>query len=162
MAKLKVITYPHPVLAQAALSVAQVGREEQRLIKDLIDTMYEEGGVGIAAPQVGVLKRIFIASPNARPGEEVVFVNPKIIAQSGEEIGLEGCLSLPGVSGEIRRAKTIRYEALDDTGRLATGTIGDFLARIFQHELDHLNGKLLIDRVDFDQRQELLSAYQML
>ena len=162
MAKLKVVTYPSPVLAKRAEEVRSVGAVERRLIRDMIDTMYVEDGVGIAAPQVGVSKRIFIASPNAKPGEEMVFINLKILEASGEQVGLEGCLSLPGISGEVRRAKTVRYQAMNEKGEPVRGTAVDFFARIIQHELDHLDGKLLIDRVDFDRRQELLSAYTRL
>lgn len=162
MATLKVVTYPNPILAKKAESVLEVNPQIVTLIRNMIQTMHAEGGVGIAAPQVGVLKRIFIANPNATPGEEVAFINPVIFKATGEQIGLEGCLSLPDVSGEVRRAKTIEFEFLDLNGKKKQGKATDFLARIFQHELDHLDGKLLIDRVDFDQRQEILSSYQRL
>ena len=162
MAPLKVMTYPNPILAKRAETVREVNSQILALIRSMIETMYAESGVGIAAPQIGISKRIFIASPNAKEGEEMAFINPVIFKATGEQIGLEGCLSLPDVSGEVRRAKTIEFEYLDTGGKKRQGKATDFLARIFQHELDHLDGKLLIDRIDFDQRQEILSNYQRL
>jgi len=162
MAILKVLTYPNPILQKKAETVQKIGPAEQRLIQDMIETMYTDDGVGLAAPQVGVSKRIFVASPTAKPGEEMVFINLKILESSGTQIGPEGCLSLPGISGQVQRAKKIKYEAMDKNGKWIAGEASDFLARIIQHELDHLDGKLLIDRVDFLQRQEILSEYQLI
>ena len=162
MALLAIKTYPDPILKKVAQPVNRFGQEEQKLFRDMIETMYQEDGVGIAAPQVGVSKRIFIASPTMKPGEEYVFVNPEILEAHGRQAGMEGCLSLPGVSGEIPRAKTVRFRAQDRSGKPVEMTVKDFFARIIQHELDHLNGILLIDRVDFDKRQELLAGYQRL
>ena len=162
MALLKVKTYPDPVLKKKAEPLTQFGPEEQRLFDDMIETMYLEDGVGLAAPQIGISKQILVASPTMTQGEEHVFVNPEILEARGRELGLEGCLSLPGVSGEIARAKAIRFRALDRKGRPLEMEVKDFFARIIQHEVDHLNGILLIDRVDFDKRQELLASYQRL
>ena len=162
MVKLKVVVYPNPILTKKAELVRKIGENEKRLIRQMIQTMHDEGGVGIAAPQVGVSKRIFIASPETKNGTEMVFINPVIFKSSGDQIDLEGCLSLPGISGEVRRFKKIEFEYMNEGGKVVQGKALDFLARIFQHELDHLDGKLLIDRVDFDQRQALLSEYQRL
>ena len=162
MSLLKIRTYPDPVLKKKAEPVKQFGPEEQKLFDDMIKTMHAEDGVGLAAPQVGISKRILIASPTMTEGEEYVFVNLEILEARGRELGLEGCLSLPGISGEIPRAKIIRFRALDRQGKAVEMEVKDFFARIIQHELDHLNGILLIDRVDFDKRQELLAAYQRL
>lgn len=162
MAFLKVRTYPDPVLKKKAEPLAQFGPAEQRLFDDMIETMYAEDGVGLAAPQAGISKRVLIASPTMTRGEEYVFVNPEIFEARGRELGLEGCLSLPGISGEITRAKVIRFRALDRNGKPLEMEVKDFFARIIQHEIDHLNGILLIDRVDFNKRQELLAAYQRL
>ena len=159
---LKILTYPDPVLRKKSSPVATIGKGEHELIRAMIATMYVEEGVGIAAPQVGVLQRILIASPDAHPGEEIVLINPVIVETFGEQVASEGCLSLPGISGEVRRAKKIEYTYLDFDGKELKGQASDFLSRIIQHELDHLDGKLLIDRVDFDQRQALLSTYQRL
>ncbi len=162
MALLKIKKYPDPILKKKAEPLAQFGPEEQKLFDSMIETMYTEDGVGLAAPQVGISKRVLIASPTMTPGEEYVFVNPEIVEAKGRELGLEGCLSLPGISGEIPRAKTIHLRAQDRRGKWIEIKVKDFFARIIQHELDHLNGILLIDRVDFDKRQELLATYQRL
>lgn len=155
-------TYPDPVLKKKAEPVRDFGPDTQKLFDDMIETMYGEDGVGLAAPQVGISKQILIASPTMTAGEEYVFVNPEILEARGRELGIEGCLSLPGISGEISRAKMIRFRALDRNGKPVEMEVRDFFARIIQHEADHLNGILLIDRVDFDKRQELLAAYQRL
>lgn len=162
MAVLKVRTYPDPMLKKVAEPLTSFGPQEQKIFDDMIETMYVEDGVGIAAPQVGISKRIFIASPTMKEGEEYVFVNLEIIESQGKQVGVEGCLSLPKVSGEIPRAKTVRFKALDRHGNPVEMTVKDFFAKIIQHELDHLNGILLIDRLDFDKRQEILAAYQRL
>ncbi|MBI4115232.1 MAG: peptide deformylase [Candidatus Omnitrophica bacterium] len=162
MTILKIRTYPDPILQKKAEPVSRFGTEEQRLFDDMIKTMYTADGVGLAAPQVGISKRILVASPTMTQGEEYVFINPEILEARGREMGLEGCLSLPGISGEIPRAKVVRFRALDREGKPLEIEVKDFFARIIQHEIDHLNGVLLIDRVDFDKRQELLASYQRL
>ena len=162
MAILQVKTYPDAILKKKAEPLVHFGPQEQKFLDDMIETMYAEDGVGLAAPQIGVSKRVFVASPTMTHGEEYIFVNPEILEARGRELGLEGCLSLPGISGEIPRAKVIRFRALDRHGKPVEMEVRDLFARIIQHELDHLNGILLIDRVDFDKRQELLASYQRL
>lgn len=162
MALLKVRIYPDPILKQKALPLTQFGPEEQKLFDDMIETMHVEDGVGLAAPQIGISKRIFIACPTAEPGEEYMMVNPEISELSGCEKGMEGCLSLPGVSGEIVRAKKLRLRYQDRTGRPMEMEAKDFFARVIQHEMDHLDGILLVDRVDFDKRQVILAQYRRL
>ncbi len=163
MANLKVLEYPNSVLSGKAKLVESISKKDLQLIRDMIDTMYQEDGVGLAAPQVGVPKRIIIVSPNAHPGEERVYINPEILQSSSEqEIGLEGCLSLPGISCEVRRAKKIKFKALDLNGSEKIEDFENFSARVIQHEIDHLNGVLIIDRVDFNQRQTLLGTYRRL
>ena len=162
MARLKIRVYPDPVLKKKAQPVTEVKPEDQALFDDLIETMYAEDGVGLAAPQVGISRQIIIVSPTLTPGEESVFLNPEILEARGRALGIEGCLSVPGISGEISRAKNIRFRALDRHGQPLEMEVKDLFARIIQHEIDHLNGVLLIDRVDFDKRQELLANYQRL
>ena len=163
MSVLKVLEYPKPILSAKAKLVDSITKKDLHLISDMIDTMYKEDGVGLAAPQVGVSKRIIVVSPNARRGEEQVYINPEILQSSSEqEIGLEGCLSVPGISCEVRRAKKIKLKALTPNGAEQTQEFENFPARVIQHEIDHLNGILLIDRVDFNQRQTLLGTYQRL
>lgn len=160
MSLLKIKTYPDPVLALKAETVTDFGSEMQKFFDDMIETMYVEDGVGLAAPQVGISKRIMIVSPKAKRGEEHVIVNPEILEMHGREKGAEGCLSFPGVSADVFRATRIKIRFQDRHGKLVEGEIRDFFARVIQHELDHLNGVLLIDRVDFNQRQTLLEEYR--
>ena len=163
MAILKVLQYPDPILSKKSNPVDDLTEKERGFIQNMIDTMYQEDGVGLAAPQVGVSKRIIIISPNACPGEETVYINPEIIESSKEEeIGLEGCLSLPNISCEVRRPKKIKFRALDMRGFERVDQAQDFRARVIQHEIDHLNGVLIIDRVNFNQRQALLGSYRRL
>ena len=163
MAILKIREYPDPVLSMKAKSVGTIGPKELRLIQDMIETMYQEDGVGLAAPQVGISQRIIVVSPEGEPGEEEVYINPEIFESSqDEEVGPEGCLSLPGVSCDVRRTKRIRLRALDLQGKQRTQDLKDFHARVVQHEIDHLNGVLLIDRLDFNRRQMLLGSYRRL
>ena len=162
MALLKVRVYPDPILKKKAEPLSEFGPAEQKFFDDMIETMHVEDGVGLAAPQVGVSKRLLIACPTVKRGEEYVIVNPEILESSGREMGAEGCLSLPGIQGEVARAKKIKLRYQDRTGKVITTELKDFFARIIQHEMDHLDGVLLIDRVDFNQRQEILSQYQVL
>lgn len=162
MALLKVRLYPDPILKLKAEPLAEFGEKEQKLFDDMIETMHVEDGVGLAAPQIGVSKRILIACPTVKQGEEYVMVNPEILEASGREIGAEGCLSVPGVTGEIPRAKKIRLRFQDRYGKTHTVDLKDFFARIIQHEIDHLDGILLIDRLEFNKRQEALAQYRRL
>ncbi len=158
MAILKLETYPSEVLRKVAKPVSEITPELVKLIQNMIQTMYTEDGVGLAAPQVGISQRIIIASPQAKPGTERVYLNPEIIEKEGEELGLEGCLSLPGIAAEVLRAKKITFSAMDLDGNKQKIKAEGFFARIIQHEIDHLDGKLFIDRVAFPERRELLDS----
>ncbi len=158
MPKLKVETYPSDVLRKTAKPVKEVTPELVTLVRDMIDTMYQEDGVGLAAPQIGISQRIIIVSPQAKPGTERVYLNPEITSEEGEEMGLEGCLSLPGIAAEVNRAKKITFNAMNLQGEKESFKAEGFFARIVQHEVDHLNGKLFIDRVAFSERRELLDS----
>ena len=161
MGKLKVLQYPDPILSKKAEKVGKLTDKDLRAIREMIDIMYEEDGVGLAAPQVGISKRIIIVSPRSTRGEEQVYINPEIIHFSEQqEMGLEGCLSVPNVSCEIRRAKKITLKATNAEGKPILEELHNFAARVVQHEVDHLNGILLIYRVYFNQRQALLGRYQ--
>lgn len=161
MPLLKVRIYPDPILKQKALPLEHFGPEEQKLFDNMIDTMYVEDGVGLAAPQVGISRRVLIASPNNKKNEEIVIVNPQILESQGSELGMEGCLSFPDLQAEIRRAKKIRLRFQDRYGKTHEMEIKDFFARVVQHEMDHLEGILLLDRMSFDDRQEALARYQV-
>ncbi|OQA56227.1 MAG: Peptide deformylase 1 [Candidatus Omnitrophica bacterium ADurb.Bin277] len=159
MAKLKIRTYPDPVLAQKAAPHQTFGPLDQKLFDDMIETMYVSDGVGLAAPQVGISKQIFVCSPRMMRGEEYVMVNPVIEKSSGEAVSAEGCLSLPGISADITRATDLQLTYQDRNGALHRIAVRDFFARVIQHEIDHLNGKLLIDHFTGKKREELLKQY---
>ena len=137
-------------LRKRSESVSEIDDEVKQLVLDMIETMNLNKGIGLAAPQVGVLKRIFVIKTD---NSDMVFINPSIIEKGKEtDVLEEGCLSLPGKFLKIRRPIRIRIKALDiNNNKLDIGLEG-IPARIFQHELDHLNGKLILDRVSLIQR----------
>ena len=147
MAVLKVIKFPDPVLATRAAEVAAVTDAERKLVRDMIDTMVAEEGVGLAANQVGVLKRVFVASADQVRGKELVFFNPRIVRKEGQIKEFEGCLSVPGFYEPVKRFKTVWMRAMTLGGKEAEFRGEGLLSRIFQHEIDHLNGILFIDRL---------------
>jgi peptide deformylase len=137
------------VLHAPALPVASLTAGTQRLIDDMIETMHAAPGVGLAAPQVGVAERVFVIdlSLGARPGDLVVMVNPRFVARDGLQLADEGCLSVPGFTVTVARPRRVVVRALDRNGdeREVEG-IG-LLARALQHEMDHLEGRLYLDRL---------------
>jgi peptide deformylase len=160
MAKLKIRTYPDPVLKKTTAPVTDFGPAMQKLFDDMIETMHAADGVGLAAPQIGISRQIFIACPTMRPGEEHVMVNAVIEQKSGTEVKAEGCLSLPGISGEVARATKLRMTFQDRHGKRFTAKLEDFFARVIQHEMDHLNGILLIDHFKEKEHENLLAQYE--
>jgi len=147
----------NPILRENAKHVDNIGDEYiQRLIDDLIETVRAVNGVGIAAPQVNESYQIFIvaSSPNPRypdapKMEPIAVIKPKIISRSDEMVdGWEGCLSIPGIRGLVSRHKSITVEYMDRNAHERREELSDFIARIFQHEYDHLNGILFLDRLD--------------
>jgi peptide deformylase len=162
MGKLKIRTYPDPVLKKKATPVTDFGPAMQKLFDDMIATMHVSDGVGLAAPQIGISQQIFIACPTMRRGEEYIMVNTVIEKKSGTATAAEGCLSLPGISGEIVRATKLRITFQDHLGRKRTAEVEDFFARVIQHEMDHLNGKLIIDHFTGAKREALLKQYETL
>ncbi|MCM8783407.1 MAG: peptide deformylase [Candidatus Omnitrophica bacterium] len=161
MAILRIIVFPDSVLRKKAMVVTKINDEDRKLIKDMIDTMYVSDGVGLAAPQVGVSKRIFIANSSGERGKELVIVNPRILEKSlAKEVLTEGCLSLPGVSAEVKRSKKVVLKFEDLEGRERIINAEGILARIIQHETDHLDGVLFIDRIGALKRFRLLKKFK--
>ncbi|HEX2038526.1 MAG TPA: peptide deformylase [Acidimicrobiales bacterium] len=142
-----------PVLKQRAAEVQEIDGSLVRLAEDMVETMYAAPGVGLAAPQVGVQKRLFVYDVGEGPK---VIVNPRIEGSDGEWAFEEGCLSVPGLSWEIVRPKQVHLVGRDLDGNEISIEADEYLARVFQHELDHLDGTLLLDRLDADQRKEAL------
>lgn len=132
------------VLRRRAKSVGRVTAEMQRLIDQMIDAMREAKGVGLAAPQVGVSKRVFVAEVEERIH---VLIDPQIVKKDGEEVSSEGCLSIPGIVADVPRALRVTVKAKNRRGRGITLSAEGLLARVIQHELDHLDGILFLDRV---------------
>ena len=147
MAVLPVVKFPDKVLKTRAVEVAQITAEDRRLVKNMIDTMYAENGVGLAANQVGVLRRIFVASSDQIKGNEQVYFNPKILKKEGTLREFEGCLSVPEYYEPVKRAKKVRMRAMTLEGQQMEVEVEGLLSRIFQHEIDHLDGILFIDRL---------------
>jgi peptide deformylase len=146
-----------PVLRQKAAEVTDIDGRIAKLVDDMIPTMYEARGIGLAAPQIGVQKRLFVYQ---LPDDEdpKVLVNPTISDARGEWVYEEGCLSVPGLHWEIVRPKEVHLTGYDLDGNEVSIEADEVLARVFQHELDHLDGKLLLDLLDADQRKEAMRA----
>lgn len=140
---LPVLIYPDPILRQRAVDVTVFDVNLEKLVDDMFETMAHYKGIGLAAPQIGVLDRLFILGFE---GQEVVFVNPKIVKSDGLTTNEEGCLSLPNVLLNVDRSETITVEATDIKGRPFTLTDSGMIAVIVQHEADHLEGILIIDK----------------
>jgi peptide deformylase len=153
-----VATYPirlfgDPVLRQRATEVENVDGSLVRLAEDMIQTMYDAPGVGLAAPQVGVQRRLFVYDVGDGP---FVVVNPEIVESSGEWLYEEGCLSIPGLSWDLVRPKEVHLRGFDLDGEELDIEADELLARCFQHEMDHLNGVLIVERLDADVRREAM------
>jgi peptide deformylase len=152
MAPYEIRLFGDPVLKQAATEVTDIDGALARLADDMVATMYAAPGLGLAAPQVGVQKRFFVYDLQDGDGPKTV-INPKIVESRGEWTYDEGCLSVPGLSWQIVRPKEIHLVGLDLDGNEVSIEADEVLARLFQHELDHLDGVLLLDRLDKEQRK---------
>ncbi len=134
------------VLVKNCKEVKEITPRIKELVEDMFETMYEANGVGLAAPQVGILKRIFVIDVTGE--DPMVFINPEILETSGEQTGYEGCLSVPGKSGIVTRANYVKAKATDLDGNEFVIEGEELLARAIQHENDHLNGKMYVDKVE--------------
>jgi peptide deformylase len=162
MALLPIRTYPDPVLKEVAAEVTEVTPEVRQLVEDMAETMYAASGVGLAANQVGVLLRVIVIdiASDDEPSELRVFINPVLLEVSGEQLYPEGCLSFPGASEEIKRAVEVRVRALDAQGEPFELEADGLLAVAIQHEIDHLNGVLMIDKVGALKRRKISRQVQ--
>jgi peptide deformylase len=145
-ARRPIVKYPASVLRQTAADVDKVTKKTQLLIDNMVRLMKQANGVGLAAPQLGILQRVIVISPDDM--KPTAIINPKIVRAEGEMIGQEGCLSIPGLYGDVKRAQFVEVEAYDRKGRAITLELEDLPARVVQHEIDHLEGILFIDKVD--------------
>ena len=135
----------HPVLTKVCKEVKEITPRIQDLIDDMIETMYEANGVGLAAPQVGILKRIVVIDVGEGP---IVMINPRIVAQDGEQTGDEGCLSVPGKAGCVTRPNYVMARFFDEEMNECEIEGEELLARAICHELDHLDGHLYVEKVE--------------
>lgn len=153
---LEIRIYPDPVLRRVAEPVTEFDESLERLVQDMAETMYASPGVGLAAPQVGVSRRLFVVDISSPRQEQLlVFVNPEIIEREGEITWEEGCLSFPDVHTDVQRTKRIVVRAQDAAGAGFELEAEDLLAVAIQHELDHLDGRLLIDNMSLLDKAQL-------
>ena len=146
MAKLTILKEGEATLRKTCRPVTEITQRTKTLLDDMLETMRHAEGVGLAAPQVGILRRIVVIE--VEEGEVLELINPQIIEASGSVSGIEGCLSVPGKQGIVKRPDYVRVRALDRNGVMQTYEGTDLLARCFCHEIDHLDGHLYIDKAD--------------
>lgn len=162
MAIRNVVLEGDEILRKKCREVTEVTDRIRMIMEDMLETMRSEYGVGIAAPQVGIMRRMFIAEPE--PGRVYYMINPVILEQSGADPGDEGCLSVPGKIGTVTRPDYIKIEALDLSGDKQTYEFHDFDARVMCHEYDHLDGILYIDKAvnirDADEEYQEIEGFE--
>ena len=169
MALRKILTYPDPYLRKKCGDVEEIDGELLELLDDMADTMYAAPGVGLAASQVGVDKRVIVvdAMPRGKEEEEeeeeeydrsglIELINPEIVSSEGEIVGEEGCLSIPGFLSDVKRKYSVTVHGYNREGKLVEIEAEDLLSRVFQHEIDHLDGVLFIDRLGRLKRELLI------
>jgi peptide deformylase len=155
---MKLYTLGAEVLRKPAARIVRIDEPVRRLARNMTETMYEDDGIGLAGPQVGVEKQIFVC--HAQGDIPRVFINPQIIGTSQEQVSYEeGCLSVPGVYGEVLRPAEITVQAFNENGKPFRLDADGMLARVIQHEIDHLRGVLFIDHLQEKHRQKLLKVY---
>ncbi len=135
------------ILEKKARIIEKLTSRDKVLIEDMLNTMYEAEGVGLAAPQVGVLKRIVVIDVSPEGDNPFILINPEVIEVDGEQIGPEGCLSVPGKTGEVKRPNFVKVKAYNENMEEVTIEGEELLARALCHEIDHLNGELYVDKV---------------
>jgi peptide deformylase len=147
---LEVIYYPHPTLRYVSKPIRKVDADLRKIADEMLELMYKSSGVGLAANQVDLPLRMFVANPTGEKGsgEEYVILNPEVQRPKGNESAEEGCLSLPGLAGDVIRPKSVRISAFDIKGNPIETTFEGFLARVFLHEIDHLDGTMFFDRMN--------------
>ncbi|HEB99001.1 MAG TPA: peptide deformylase [Thiotrichales bacterium] len=155
MARLEILHFPDERLRTRAAPVEVVDDEIRRLVDDMFETMYEAPGIGLAASQVNVHKRVVVIDISEEKNQPLVFINPEILSREGEEEMEEGCLSVPGIYDKVRRAERVRVRALDREGKPFEIEADGLLAVCIQHEIDHLDGKLFVDYLSNLKRQRI-------
>lgn len=148
MSLLEIVTFPDPALSKKARKVGDIDGEVKKLMDDMLETMYSAPGVGLAAPQIGVDKSVIVIDIGSESDRSPIFLaDPEILESEGEIIFEEGCLSLPEFRTEVNRNASVLVRGINEKGEGVTHDVEGFLAVVFQHEIDHLNGILLVDKV---------------
>lgn len=147
MALLPILRYPDPRLHKKAAPVAEIDDSIRRLVQDMAETMYEAPGIGLAATQVDVHKRVIVIDVSEDKSRLLALINPVIVERNGEQVCEEGCLSVPGIYEKVSRAETVRVSALDVDGRSIDFHADGLLAVCVQHEIDHLDGKVFVEHL---------------
>lgn len=158
---MKIVKYPHPALRQVARPVTAIDGEIQSAAARMLDLMYTNEGLGLAAPQIALPVRLLVMNFDGDPEKrehEFVAINPVIVESKGSVNDREGCLSFPGLYQNVRRAKTVKVQAYNLKGELYEMVCNDLPARVWQHEIDHLDGVLILDRTTREQRKGALRA----
>ncbi len=148
MAIRNIRTYGDNCLTKECKPVKEMNRKLEVLIEDMLDTMYDANGVGLAAPQVGILKQVVVIDISADGDSPIVLINPEIIEMDGEQTGEEGCLSVPGKSGVVTRPNYVKVKALDENMEEVIYEGTELLARAFCHEIDHLHGIVYVSKAE--------------
>ena len=155
---MEILPYPHPALRWKSKPIVEINSDLRRIVEEMFELMYAAKGIGLAANQVGLPYRLFILNLAADPEEkeeEIVFINPEIIRRKGTTEGEEGCLSFPGMYGQVKRAAKVAIEAFNLKGECFEYALDELAARAVQHETDHLDGVLFIDRLTESSGREL-------
>lgn len=157
MAKLEVLRYPNSILRKKCAPIETIDDEVVQLARDMLETMYEDKGIGLAAPQVGITRQLIVLDIGDGP---LALINPKIVHAEGTDIMEEGCLCLPGINVDVERSACVRVIGLDTAGDTVEIDAEELLARALQHEIDHLSGTLIIDKVSKLKRDLLIKKYK--
>jgi peptide deformylase len=160
MASLNIVRYPDPRLYKKAAPVLEVNDEIRRLVSDMAETMYAAPGIGLAATQVDVHKRVIVIDTSETRDQLLVLINPEIVGREGLQFCEEGCLSLPGIYEAVERAERITVRALDAQGKPFTADADKLLAICIQHEIDHLEGKVFVDYLSRLKQQRIKARLQ--
>ncbi|OXM85858.1 peptide deformylase [Paenibacillus rigui] len=154
MAIKMIVKDPDPVLREVCKPVTKITPNIIKLLNDMVDTMYDAEGVGLAAPQIGILKRVIVMDCGDEHGGLIELINPEVFETEGEQFGPEGCLSIPNMTGDVKRAQRVKVKGLDRDGKEIVVEGTDLLARCILHEVDHLNGVLYTDLAEKMYRSE--------
>ncbi len=155
MAKLTILEFPDPRLRTVAKPVAEVDDAMRRLLDDMFETMYEAPGIGLAATQVDVHLRLLVLDVSEDKNRPMVFINPELLESEGSQVYQEGCLSVPGIYADVKRADRVRVRALDRDGKAFEVDAEGLLAVCVQHEMDHLEGKVFVDYLSPLKREQV-------